>query len=293
VAIILDTSFNKTEPVVCEPKEALDGFLRTRMAIRGAEDLTSQKRAYWYSETSMNVFTWSQLKALGLEGVTQAALYKVRCRIPRFNPNYFLSEINGLIHVGAHYGQERKMYAKRDLNVLWVEAAPDIFERLCENIRAYPSQTAVNRLLTDRDDAEYVFHIANNDGESSSILELHDHKKIWPEVRFERDLRLKSITLDSLLVRLNKPITCFQALVMDTQGSELLVLKGAMSSLRFLKFVKVEAWDFEAYLGCPKINDVVDYLNDYDFQLIRQDKFAQPIIDSGQCYELLFRKRRT
>ena len=239
----------------------------------------------------MNAVTWKQLKALGLADVTQAALLKAKSYIPRYNPHYFLREITGLIHVGAHVGQERKMYAKWDLNVLWVEAAPDIFAKLCENIGTYPSQTAANCLLTDRDDAEYVFHIANNYGESSSILELHDHKKIWPEVRFERDVKLRSITLDSLLVKLNKSITDYQALVMDTQGSELLVLKGAASSLRFLKFVKVEAWDFEAYLGCPKVTDVVDYLNEYNFQIIRQDKFPQPVSDKGQCYELLFRKK--
>ena len=241
----------------------------------------------------MNAVTLKQLKALGLAGVTQAVLFKVKSHIPRYNPHYFLKEITGLIHVGAHYGQERKMYAKRNLNVLWIEAAPDIFAKLCENIEIYPSQTAANCLLTDRDDAEYIFHIANNYGESSSILELGDHKEIWPEVRFERDVTLKSITLDTLLVKLNRSITDYQALVMDTQGSELLVLKGAMSSLPFLRFVRVEAWDFEAYLGCPKVNDVVDYLNEYDFQLIRADKFPQPIIDRGQCYELLFRKKET
>jgi carbamoyltransferase len=29
--MVLNTSFNENEPVVCEPKEALDCFLRTRM----------------------------------------------------------------------------------------------------------------------------------------------------------------------------------------------------------------------------------------------------------------------
>ena len=29
--MLLNTSFNENEPVVCEPREALDCFLRTRM----------------------------------------------------------------------------------------------------------------------------------------------------------------------------------------------------------------------------------------------------------------------
>ena len=86
----------------------------------------------------MNAVTWKQLKALGLAGVTQAALFRVKSQIPRYNPHYFLREITGLIHVGAHYGQERKIYAKRDLNVLWVEAAPDSFEFAnCRKLFAY------------------------------------------------------------------------------------------------------------------------------------------------------------
>ena len=33
IPMVLNTSFNENEPVVCEPKEALDCFLRTRMDI--------------------------------------------------------------------------------------------------------------------------------------------------------------------------------------------------------------------------------------------------------------------
>ena len=78
---------------------------------------------------------------------------------------------------------------------------------------------------------------------------------------------------------------------MDTQGSELLVLKGATNSLRFLKFVKVEAWDFEAYLGCPKVNEVVDYLNEYDFKLICQYKFPQPVSDKVNVMSCSFARK--
>ena len=33
VPMVLNTSFNENEPVVCEPKEALDCFLRTQMDV--------------------------------------------------------------------------------------------------------------------------------------------------------------------------------------------------------------------------------------------------------------------
>jgi carbamoyltransferase len=31
--LVLNTSFNENEPIVCEPKEALDCFLRTKMDL--------------------------------------------------------------------------------------------------------------------------------------------------------------------------------------------------------------------------------------------------------------------
>jgi len=33
VPIVLNTSFNENEPVVCKPEEALDCFLRTKMDV--------------------------------------------------------------------------------------------------------------------------------------------------------------------------------------------------------------------------------------------------------------------
>jgi FkbM family methyltransferase len=225
-----------------------------------------------------------------LHDLPRAVLYKAKCQIPSLNPHYYLRRISGLIHVGANAGQERRLYAKYNLNVLWVEANPEAFEKLQQNIKPYPSQIAVNRLITERDDADHVFHIANNDGESSSILALHDHKKIWPGVKFDRDIRLKSITLDSLIKKLRKRVVEYQALVIDTQGAELLVLKGATGILRGLEYVRVEAPDFEAYSGCAKVDDVVEFLRKFQFRIIRKDKFPQPVDDCGQYYDLLFRR---
>ena len=42
----------------------------------------------------------------------------------------YLRKLSGVIHVGAHAGQERDLYAKYGLRVLWIEANPEIFARL-------------------------------------------------------------------------------------------------------------------------------------------------------------------
>ena len=44
VPIVLNTSFNKNEPVVCKPEEALDCFLRTKMDVLVLGDFFVERR---------------------------------------------------------------------------------------------------------------------------------------------------------------------------------------------------------------------------------------------------------
>jgi FkbM family methyltransferase len=206
------------------------------------------------------------------------------------DPNRFLRRIHGVIHVGASGGQERDLYAKFGQRVLWIEPIPHVFDVLSQNIKSFPLQRAVNRLITDRDDAEYVFHVANNYGMSSSILPLDRHQEMWPEVKFESQMSLRSITLDTLLAEMAVKPRDYEALVIDTQGSELLVLNGARQLLGGIKYVKTEAADFEAYSGCAKVADLESFLSNFNFALVRRDKFAEKE-GVGCYYDLLFRRR--
>ena len=55
VPMVLNTSFNENEPVVCEPKEALDCFLRTRMdvLVMGETILICPKREVKYARRTV------------------------------------------------------------------------------------------------------------------------------------------------------------------------------------------------------------------------------------------------
>ena len=71
-------------------------------------------------------------------------------------PTSFRDLVTGVIHVGAHVGDERGLYDEAGVGVVWVEPIPELYAQLCENIRPYPRQRAVCHLVTDRDDAEYA-----------------------------------------------------------------------------------------------------------------------------------------
>ena len=82
-------------------------------------------------------------------------------------------------------------------------------------------------------------------------------------------------------------VSGYDVLVLDTQGAELLVLKGATSLLPHMRYVRAEAADFEAYAGCCKLDDLDDFLKGYGFRRIAKGRFAQKK-EVGSYYEVLY-----
>jgi FkbM family methyltransferase len=207
----------------------------------------------------------------------------------RGNPDHFLSDVSGVIHVGANTGQERVQYNDLGLRVIWVEPIPEIFAELEKNIEAFPNQRAFQALLTDVDGKEYEFHIASNNGASSSILELKQHRDIWPDVNYTTSIVLKSTTLASLVEKENLDIADYQALVLDTQGSELLVLQGSAGLLSAFSYVKTEVPDFEAYEGCCQLQDIDSFMETHGFKEFSRRKFASRVA-GGNYFDIVYRR---
>ena len=110
----------------------------------------------------------------------------------------WLRRVSNIVHVGANAGQESSKYAGYQLGVLWIEPVPSVYTQLQKNIRSYPNQAACQALVTD--ERKLVpFNIASNDGQSSSIFELGEHKEIWPDVGYSGRIDLVSQTLDNIL----------------------------------------------------------------------------------------------
>jgi FkbM family methyltransferase len=211
-------------------------------------------------------------------------------RKPRaFETDRFLRAARGVVHVGANSGQERVLYAELGLAVVWVEPLPDVFAELQTNIAGLPRQRALRCLVTDRDGADYEFHVANNRGESSSILDMKEHRDVWPKVGYVGSLELRSKTLTTLLADEGVDLAAYDALVMDTQGSELLVLRGAEPILDGFRYVKTEAPDFEAYAGCCRLGDIEAFLEPRGFQEVARREFARRAA-GGRYFDVVFER---
>ncbi len=194
----------------------------------------------------------------------------------------FLSKISGLIHLGANLGQERFLYDRYGLNVLWIEPNPEIFPQLQQNIAKFAKQRAIKALIADKNREEVDFNISSNGGESSSILDLEGHAKMWPEVRYTHVIKIEALTLPSLVDEFSIRLSDYQALVMDIQGAELMVLKGAKAILSNFKFIKLEVPDFTAYSGCCTVVEVDAFMRSSGFVESSRCEFMK--CDGVGCY---------
>jgi 2-O-methyltransferase len=203
--------------------------------------------------------------------------------------NEFLTRATGVVHIGANSGQERELYAALTLPVVWVEALPDVFQQLAANIKPYPFQQAYQYLLTDENDKQYEFGVANNDGQSSSIYEFGDHKEIWPDVGYTGTISLTSTTFKTMVERECIDLSPYNALVMDVQGAELLVLKGAVDLLNGFKWIRAECADFEIYKDCCQLKDLDEWLGPRGFNRVRTWQGAGKA-GLGHAYEALYER---
>ena len=202
----------------------------------------------------------------------------------------FLQNVSGVIHVGANAGQERHLYDWYDLDVVWIEPIPEVYQTLRSNLRKYSKQKAIECLLADQDGKMCEFHVASNNGQSSSMLEFQHHKDIWPEVSYRRTIQMQCRTLPSALKSAGMNPHNYDALVLDTQGSELLVLQGAASLLEYFKYIKAEAADFDSYVDGCQIADITTFLKPHGYREYSRHKFASR--ETGGCYYDVVYKRQ-
>lgn len=213
-------------------------------------------------------------------------LYRNHSQKPEWR---FLSNVAGVIHVGASVGQERALYNDFGLRVLWIEPIPTVFSELVKNIAPFPAQRGLNNLITADDGKEYELFISNNAGESSSLLQLSRHKDMWPEVAYTESINLRGLTLTTALKEAQISPDAYDALVLDTQGTELRILHGAQDLLPMFRYIKVEVPDFESYAGCCRIEHLSEFMLANGFHEVVRDAFSQKD-GVGTYYDIVYQR---
>lgn len=178
---------------------------------------------------------------------------------------------NGILHIGAHKGQEAEKYALLGKSVVWIEAIPQIYKKLVKNISKYKNQIAINALVADKDYKEYMFKISNNDGMSSSIFDFGEYssgkKSLWPQLKLKMvdRIKLKSKTLKSIYKEYLLEKKKLDFLVLDVQGAELNVLIGAGDIIDNFNYIFCEISKVEVYKKATSWRELRKFLNKKGF----------------------------
>ncbi len=117
---------------------------------------------------------------------------------------YLLSKYNlkpwDVLHIGTSKGQEAPTYKQVGIKqMIFVEAIYNVFCELCDNTRDYEDTECYHACISDKDGDQVDFHIASNEGQSSSILNFGNHQSIHPEVSFIATVPMTTQRIDSLI----------------------------------------------------------------------------------------------
>ena len=164
--------------------------------------------------------------------------------------------ITGVIHAGAHHGQEVIDYKRAGIrNIHLFEPCEETFKILklkYPNIPAY-------QFALGASEGELEMNIEHrNGGQSNSLLKPVLHLEQYPEIVFDDLETIKMRTLDSF------NITDCNFLNMDVQGYELEVLKGSIETLRNIEYIYTEINRDEVYEGCARIEAMDLFLKDFE-----------------------------
>ena len=174
-------------------------------------------------------------------------------------------KINGVIHVGANYGEEANEYIRNNINnVIWIEPLSFGFNQLKQLQDEYNHK--IFNCAIGNIDGELEMYVTSNNV-SSSLRDLGTHKYMSPDCIITNKEIVKVYKLDTLISKYNINMSDYNLLNIDTQGTEDQVLEGADKNLANFDALYIEVNDKNVYVGCKTKNEIRSYLKDKGFEL--------------------------
>lgn len=149
----------------------------------------------------------------------------------------------------------------------------DADEDSADTMNAHPpsefnSFRAFPYFIGDVNDKHHSFYLYKNLAESSSLKPAHMFKKYFARRTFgpQKSVSVPSMTLNTFLKQhtVNPP----DILKLDTQGSELAILKKATSCFDTTFLIESEVEFYEMYEGQDLFYDLAHFLQSHDYQLL-------------------------
>lgn len=179
----------------------------------------------------------------------------------------FHKQLKGVVHVGAHYGEEADKYQALGLTkVAWFEADPNCLPKLTDVVT--PLGHTVHHVLLSQDDLKEVdFRIMSNNGSSSSLLTPKLHLQHYPNIWVVKSEKMITRRWDEWCAAYDFPVDDYNVLNLDVQGAELMVLTGMGQLLSKFDFIITEINTAELYDSCVLFDELTQYLTQFGFKL--------------------------
>jgi FkbM family methyltransferase len=172
-------------------------------------------------------------------------------------------KIRGVIHIGAHYGQEHQIYKNENIsNIVYFEPLLKNFQVLKENVK---DEAILFNLALGCEKNEIEMFVENNNlGQSSSILEPHLHLQQYPIIQFDKKELVKMEKLDDIDITFEH----YNLINIDVQGYELNVFCGAKKVLEKIDYIISEVNRADLYKNCTKVEELDLFLKTYGFERV-------------------------
>jgi FkbM family methyltransferase len=172
-------------------------------------------------------------------------------------------KINGIIHIGAHYGEEIPEYIKYGIQeIVLFEPLSSNFEVLSRNVNNLNANIEGHQLALGNDNKKVTMYLSSNDQQSSSILKPKVHLTHHPNVTFDGEEEVEMVKLDDF------NYTKYNFINMDVQGYELEVLKGAKETLKNIDYVYCEVNRDEVYENNAYVEEIDTFLSEYNMERV-------------------------
>ena len=178
-------------------------------------------------------------------------------------------DVKGIIHIGAHHGQEIEEYIDNGVqDILMFEPVSYNFKVLEEKMQNMNANIQAYQVALGNEDKKNVtMYLSDNNLISSSVLKPKVHLQLHPAVKFPGIEEVEMQRLDNFL----DDTKDFNFINMDVQGYELEVLKGGAETLKHVDYVYCEINRDELYEGNAFVEDLDEFLKDYNMERVETD----------------------
>ena len=166
-----------------------------------------------------------------------------------------------IAYLGANHGQEINNFIKIFNNPIihLFEPQQNVFDDLYNKFKKLDNLRFYNVALGSVEKQGEMFINSNNLNQSSSILRPKEHLTTHKDIKFNG---IESVAINKFS---NFSLTDVNFLNIDVQGYELEVLKGCEEQLKNIDFIVTEVNRKELYESCSLVNELDDYLEQYNF----------------------------